>query len=95
LARHHGRCTTAEGGIVGYWYAGAESPGKLGEIITMRSWANVRADMPGPHNRYNARAEERCALIEGDRVRLTAEPIQIAGGAYWVPLRSGDLVTGG
>jgi hypothetical protein len=58
----------------------------------MRQGARVRVDLPRPANRFDARATERCALFEGDQVRLTGAPVQIAGGSWWVPLHSGDLI---
>ena len=79
-ANHHGRCTTAAGGLVGWWHAGTTAPGAQGEVIRMRHGARVRVDLPRPANRFDARATERCALFEGDQVRLqpanaTMDPI--------------------
>lgn len=91
-ANHHGRCTTAAGGLVGWWHAGSSTPGAQGEVIRMRQGARVRLDLPRPANHFDARAPERCALFEGDQVRLTGAPVQIAGGSWWVPLHSGDLI---
>jgi len=90
------RCTQPEGGRVGYWYAGEVAPASAaGELVEIRAWHRVREDFPGTHNGFNARSPERCALMEGDRVRLTEAPIQVPGGAWWVPLHSGDLQPAG
>ncbi len=95
-ARPTRRCTRPEGGRVGYWYAGEVAPAQAaGELVEIRAWHRVREDYPGTHNRFNARSPERCALMEGDKVRLTEAPIQVPGGAWWVPLHSGDLQPAG
>lgn len=91
-AHHKGRCTTADQGIVGYWYAGDAAPGARGATITIDAWVNVRADYPDTHNGFEKRAPVRCALRPGDRVKLSAAPILVPGDRYWVPLRSGDLL---
>jgi len=93
-ANHRGRCTLKEGGIVGYWYAGRTAPAAAGDTLVMPNSVNVRADYPDSHNGFDARTALRCTLAEGDRVRLTADPIAVPGGAFWVPLHSGDLIRG-
>ncbi|MEC7946689.1 MAG: effector-associated domain EAD1-containing protein [Myxococcota bacterium] len=91
-AHFNGRCTVEGGGIVGYWYAGRTAPAAAGETLVMPNSVNVRADYPDKHNRFDARTALRCTLSVGDKVRLTAEPIAVPGGAFWVPLHSGDLI---
>ena len=91
-ANHTGRCTIADDGVVGYWYAGEKAPGNAGELVTVDHSVNVRADYPDHHNAYDARASVRCQLAAGDQIRLTAEPILVPGDRYWVPLYNGDLV---
>ena len=93
-AHYEGRCTVKGGGIVGYWYAGDAAPAQAGGLLVMPHSVNVRADYPDQHNDFDARAPLRCQLAEGDRVRLTADPIAVPGGAFWVPLHSGDLQGG-
>ncbi len=90
-ADDHGRCTTAAGGLVGYYYAGRSAPGAAGETITVDRTAFVRADYPDRHNRYNAKAAVRCSVIEGDQLTLTGAPIAVPGDAYWVPVYSGAV----
>ena len=92
-AHADGRCTTREGGVVGYWYAGRTSPGAQGSTIQVAQAVRVRADFPDVHNRFNARAPIRCFLSPGDTVRLSAAPIHVPGDAWWVPLHSGDLLS--
>ena len=87
-----GRCTASSGGLVGYFYAGTESPGKAGETITLKNAINVRADYPGKHNGHDARTPLKCGLKAGDRIRLTGDPVLVPGNRYWVPLHSGDLL---
>jgi len=92
-ANHRGRCTLEGGGIVGYWYAGRSAPAAAGDTLVMPNSVNVRRDYPDTHNGFDARTALRCTLAEGDRIRLTADPIPVPGGAFWVPLHSGDLLT--
>ena len=81
-------CRGAPGELVGYWYAGPTAPGKAGDRITVPRDLNVRADYPDQHNNFNARAQVRCTLGEGADLVLTADPIAVPGGAYWVPLHT-------
>lgn len=90
-----GRCTVPDGGLVGYWYAGEARPGQRGELAHLSGAVNVRVDYPGAHNGYANGARIRCVLRAGDRVTLSAEPIQVPGrhqSSWWVPLMSGDLL---
>ena len=91
-ANYRGRCRLKEGGIVGYWYAGRSAPAQAGDTIIMPNSVNVRADYPDTHNDFDARTARRCTLAAGDKVRLTSDPIAVPGGAFWVPLHSGDLL---
>ncbi|MFT5682869.1 MAG: hypothetical protein ACI8RZ_003793 [Myxococcota bacterium] len=86
-----GRCRAGKGTLIGYWYAGAERPGGAGSSVSIPVTVNVRADYPDEHNRFNARADIRCVLHQGDRLTLTADPIRVPGQRYWVPLYGGDL----
>ena len=81
-------CKGEPGTLVGYWYAGRESPGQKGDEITVPRDLNVRADYPDSHNDYNRRAEIRCTLGVGQSLVLTADPIRVPGDAYWVPLHA-------
>lgn len=86
-----GRCTRPDGGRVGYWYAGRKPPGAPGDRVTLDGAVNVRLDYPDTHNGFDTGAHIECVLQPGDVVRLSAEPIPVAGGAWWVPLATGDL----
>ena len=93
-AWHSGRCTYDKpGDFIGYWYAGDESPGAMGQTITVALGVNVRADYPDVHNNFDKRTKVRCILKRGDKVKLTAAPILVPGDRFWVPLYHGDLVT--
>jgi len=81
-------CRGAPGELVGYWYAGRSAPGKAGDRITVPRDLNVRADYPDRHNDFDARTPIRCTLGEGAGLVLTADPIAVPGGAYWVPLHT-------
>ena len=86
-------CVTDAGEVVGYWYAGETPPGTEGELVTMPHAVNVRATFPHDSNGYDASGTVTCVLEEGDRVRLSKAPVRVAGGAWWVPLVTGDLET--
>ena len=81
-------CSGEPGELVGYWYAGRESPGSKGDQIKVPRDHNVRVDYPDRHNNYNRRAKIRCTLGVGQDLVLTADPIRVPGDAYWVPLHA-------
>ena len=88
-----GRCTYDNpGDFIGYWYAGADLPGRKGEIAEVKLGVNVRMDYPGLHNDFNTRAKVRCILKRGDKVKLSDAAIRVPPDKYWVPLYHGDLV---
>ncbi len=83
------RCTfEGNGQIIGYWYAGAEPPIVHNGWTTIPHGRNVRLDFPEKHNHYNARTQVQCILIGNTQVPMQDEPILVAGGKYWIPLRS-------
>ncbi len=86
------RCEGPPGEIIGYWYAGETAPPK-GSSFTVDGGINVRVDYPGHHNAYNARAALVCTLGHGWELRLGNEPVEVPGGAYWVPLAADDIVS--
>lgn len=87
------RCARSSDGIVGYWYAGAQPPGRAGDLVVVPHAVNVRADYPNRGNRFDARSTVRCVLEAGDTVRLSRDPIAVPKDRYWVPLFSGDVVS--
>lgn len=94
-ANDSGRCTLSGGGLIGYWYAGTESPGTVGQTLTVDSAMNVRGHVPSVSNHFDARGPIRCVLVKGDRVRLSHAPVPVPVGSFWVPLYSGDVVSEG
>ncbi len=86
-----GRCGGQKGQPVGFWYAGDVKPGAKGEVYTVKAGANVRADYPRKANNFNARGALVCALISGDKVRISGEPV-LVGEDWWVPMVVGDLL---
>ena len=70
----------------------AGDPAQAGDTLIMPNSVNVRADYPDAHNDFDARTALRCTLAAGDKVRLSSDPIAVPGGAFWVPLHSGDLL---
>jgi hypothetical protein len=92
-AWHSGRCTYDKpSDFIGYWYAGEDNPGAVGQTITVEIGVNVRADYPDTHNDFDKRTKVRCILKRGDKVKLTSTPILVPGDRFWVPLYHGDLV---
>jgi hypothetical protein len=92
-AWRNGRCTYEnDGDFIGYWYAGAEMPGRQGETIQVNMGVNVRKDYPGRHNGFDKRAKVRCIVKRGDTIKLSAAPILVPPDKYWVPLYHGDIV---
>jgi tetratricopeptide (TPR) repeat protein len=92
-AWRNGRCTyEKDGDFIGYWYAGAEMPGRQGETIQVKMGVNVRKDYPGLHNDFDKRAKVRCIVKRGDSIKLAAAPILVPPDKYWVPLYHGDIV---
>ncbi len=92
-ANARGRCTLESGGLIGYWYAGRDNPGRVGDTITVPRDMNVRAHVPSLSNDFDSRGPVRCVLVQGDRVRLTHAPVPVPVDAFWVPLYSGDVVS--
>lgn len=89
-----GRCGGTRGEALGWWYGGESFTARAGEVYTIRAGANVREDLPRLENGWSARARIRCSLVPGDRVRLSADPVLVEGGSYWVPMQVGDLEGG-
>lgn len=85
-------CGAQRGEVVGWWHAGAQSPGEVGEVVTLARAVNVRSFYPNESNRFSLRSEVLCVLDAGARVRLGAAPVAIPGGAWWVPVTGGDVV---
>ena len=83
------RCNIeGSGEIIGYWYAGANEPDVVNGWTTIPHGMNVRLDYPERHNNYNAKASVSCVLFANMEVPVLDEAILVAGGKYWVPLRS-------
>ena len=92
-AWRNGRCTyDKDSDFIGYWYAGADLPGRKGELAEVKLGVNVRMDYPGLHNDFNTRAKVRCILKRGDKVKLSDAAIFVPPDKYWVPLYHGELV---
>jgi hypothetical protein len=82
-------CNGERGEILGYWYAGVESPGAEYRLPTD---ARVRADYPRRANGHETRAREQCVLPRGTTVRPQNPPIHGDGDRWWVPFTAGDAV---
>jgi len=76
------------GDLIGYWYAGDTAPLVENGWTTISRGVNVRTDFPEKHNDYNAQAPVSCVLHVDTKVPVQTDPILVAGGKYWVPLRS-------
>ena len=88
-----GRCSGPAGALVGYWYAGHPFEPVAGDEYELKFGKFVRSEYPHRDNGWRADAEVRCTLLANDRVRISADPILVDGGKYWVPLAVGDLLT--
>jgi hypothetical protein len=88
-----GRCGGPRGAQIGFWYAGFPFDAQVGDVYTLNGGKHVRSDWPGEHNGWNAQEPVQCGLKAGDQVRITADPVLVDGGKYWVPLHAGDLLT--
>ncbi len=87
------RCEGPAAEILGYWYAGEDSPGGVGASYTVDGGLNLRATYPSPANGFSPRGELVCTLGHGWVLRIGAEPIFVRGGAWWVPLTPEDIVS--
>jgi hypothetical protein len=92
LATAGSGCVGTAGSLAGFWYAGGDLPGAVGDTITLARDVRVRVDYPRRENGNDARTEERCVLRAGTRLTLSQAPIPVAGGRYWVPYVVGDRV---
>lgn len=84
-------CRGALGTVVGYWYAGEESPGRAGTPLTLDKAIRVRKDFPRAENNWSKDAEVRCVVPPGAHLRLSGDPVSVQGGGWWVPLGADDL----
>lgn len=78
-------CRSANGGTVGWWYAGQAAPGAAGDTVILTRGANVRADVPNAAGHWRLAAPVGCGLEAGDRVTL-GEVRAIPGGV-WVEFK--------
>ncbi len=83
-------CRAAEGELVGWYHAGAESPGKKGDLVVLGGGARVRADYPQASKGWRLSPNVRCTLSRGEHLRLQADPVAIPGDSVWVPVHGGS-----
>ena len=88
------RCQVKDGEHIGYFHWGPESNGKPTPEITLAHSVNVRRDYPRFGNQYSTNESVRCILRTGEKIRLSSEAILVAGGHYWIPVTSHDLLNG-
>jgi hypothetical protein len=89
----HVKCSGRPGEAVGYWYAGRHSPGSVGDTVVLDRSINVRKEHPSPDNGWFKNAKIRCVLKPGDHATLSAAPVVLPGGHYWVPVLPGDITS--
>jgi len=92
--RRHLKCHGRPGEAVGYFYAGRHSPGNPGDTHVAARSVNVRVAYPSEANGWDKGARIHCVLRPGDQVTLSAQPIELPGGHYWVPVYDGDVEDG-
>jgi len=85
-------CSKLEPEVQGYWYAGSEPPGVIGDIVIVPRDVNVRSSYPRFSNGYDTEAPVQCVLYGGDLVKLHRAPIHVPFNRYWVVSTPADLV---
>ena len=91
LTDGNGGCPGERGQVIGYVYAGADKPGDQGTEWTVPSAVNVRAEYPSFRNEYSSKTKVECVLYKGNLVMLVNGPIEVSGGAWWVPVVAGAV----
>jgi len=81
-----GGCKGPAGQVVGYAYAGSATPSVAGGRWSVPQDVNVRAWYPTAENSYDTTGPVVCVLTSGSTV-LAGDPISVAGGAFWVPVK--------
>ncbi len=71
---------------------GATTTLGAGDVWTVSGGVNVRAAPPSASNGWSSREPLQCVLPNGARVRLSAAPERIPGGAVWVALSGDDVM---
>ena len=89
------RCGELPEGVIGYWYAGIESPGTAGDTLTIDEWTNVREELPTYKNEWSTRTAIQCVLRPGDKLTLSKEPSFVPRDSYWVAIVADDVVEAG
>jgi hypothetical protein len=88
-------CVKKGAEVRGYWYAGSEIIGELGQTIVVPHDVNVRAEYPNFRNEYDTRAPVQCVLYEGDVIKLSTAPIPVPIDTYWIEITGADVVRAG
>ncbi len=88
------RCPAPVGVRVGWYYAGTEPPGGVGEWTEVPHSVHVRSAYPSRHNGWNKHASILCYLQPGDEVWLAEPAVELNGGHWWVPVHSGAVRAG-
>ena len=77
--------------LIGYWYAGAVSPGGVGSVVKPGQWTHVRKGYAQAGNSFNKKTTSVCVLRPWSRVKISAPAIKI-GKYYYQPLYSTDIL---
>lgn len=73
----------------GWVYLGPEKTVRSGATWTVDTYRNVRQDLPSRDNDWNVASPRVCVLGPGWQVEVTAEPVLISGGAWWLQVGAG------
>lgn len=73
----------------GWVYLGDEKIVRSGATWTVDTYRNVRQDLPSRENDWNVASPRVCVLGPGWQVEVTAEPVLISGGAWWLQVGAG------
>lgn len=63
---------------------GSRSSLRAGDVWEVTVSTNVRADYPRSENGWSSKSPRVCGLMEGTRLELVEDPIDVPGGAVWV-----------
>lgn len=82
-------CPELGPGIVGFWWAGPEHPGKVGEIVQLDKGVHVRCDLPRPDNNWDYKTPVASTLSAGHWVRISGDAVKVRQ-SWFVPLHEAD-----
>ena len=83
-------CGTPAGKVVGYAFYAMDRPEFAGGVWQLTRDLNVRQQYPSKENHWSTDSPVVCVLVNGSRLNVKAEPVRVAGGAWWIPVVGGE-----